>query len=189
MSGQPVHLYLNNNGVWGAATQDVFGQSAEQVDDAIEAAATAGDWQSAAQVAAAVAAEATARDAAIAAATPNLNTISEAVAVTATADGTGTGTVPDGVDFATVTCDDAAKIVTLPAPVPGTVVTLRNGATGYELRTSAPATVKINGGSGASAESAIGANLCVVCLCDTSTTWLCSQTTAAGETTPVEAAA
>lgn len=95
------------------------------------------------------------------------------VARTATADGTGTGTIAAAglLQFVTVTSDDANKIVILPAPVPGTIVVLRNGATGYELRTSAPATIAINGGTGANAESAVAANTMVIAVCTTATTW------------------
>ena len=92
---------------------------------------------------------------------------------TATADGSGTGTIADAgmLQFVTVASDDANKIITLPTPTPGTIVVLRNGATGYELRSSAPATVAINGGTGATAESAIAANTMVVAICTTATTW------------------
>ena len=91
----------------------------------------------------------------------------------ATADGSGTGSIADAgmLQFVTVTSDDANKIVKLPTPTPGTIVVLRNGATGYELRSSAPATVAINGGTGASAGSAIAANTMVVAICTTATTW------------------
>lgn len=96
-----------------------------------------------------------------------------AVARTATADGTTTGTIAaaGGLQFVTVTCDDANKIIVLPTPTPGTIVILRNGATGYELRTSAPATIAINGGSGSNAESAIAASTMVIAVCTTATTW------------------
>lgn len=110
-------------------------------------------------------------------------------AATATADGTGTGTIPAGLDFVTVTSDDANKIIVLPAPTPGVEVTLANGATGYELRSSAPATVAINGGSGAAAESAIGASVVVTCLCKSATAWICRQAAANGTLSAVEAAA
>ena len=95
------------------------------------------------------------------------------VARTATATGATTGTIADAgmIQFVTVTSDDANKIVVLPAPTPGTIVILRNGATGYELRSSAPATVAINGGTGASAESAIAASTMVIAICTTATTW------------------
>ena len=95
------------------------------------------------------------------------------VARTATADGTGTGTIAAAglLQFVTVTSDDANKIVVLPAPTPGTIVILANGATGYELRSSAPATVAINGGAGASAESAIAASSMVLAICPSATTW------------------
>ena len=97
-----------------------------------------------------------------------------AVAVTATSDGLTTGIIPaDGgkLQFATVTSANANNIVVLPAPEVGTIIILRNGATGYELRSSAPATVAINGGSGANAESAIAANTMVIVVCTTATTW------------------
>lgn len=71
-----------------------------------------------------------------------------------------------------VTSDDANKVITLPTPTPGVVVVLINGATGYELRSSAPATVAINGGAGANVESAIGASTVVVAVCTSATTWL-----------------
>ena len=51
------------------------------------------------------------------------------------------------------------------------IIILRNGATGYELRSSAPATVAINGGAGANAESAIAASTMVIAICTTATTW------------------
>ena len=92
-------------------------------------------------------------------------------AVTATSDGLTTGLVPATASFVTVTSAGVNDIVTLPAPTPGRIVILRNGATGYELRSSAPATVAINGGSGASAESAIAANTMVIAVCTTATTW------------------
>jgi len=92
-------------------------------------------------------------------------------AVTATAT-TGTAIADAGmIQFVTVTSDNADKIVILPTPTPGTIVILRNGATGYELRSSAPATVAINGGSGSNAESAIADNTMVIAICTSATTW------------------
>ena len=99
--------------------------------------------------------------------------IQSSTARTATADGLTTGTIADGGywQFVTVTSADANNIVVLPTPTPGKVVVLRNGATGYELRTSDPATIAINGGAGASAESAIAASTCVLAICTSATTW------------------
>lgn len=98
-----------------------------------------------------------------------------AVARTATAaPGGTTGVIADGggaFQVVAVTSDNADKVITLPAPVPGTVVVLINGATGYELRSSAPATIAINGGSGANAESAIAASKVVVAFCVSATAW------------------
>ena len=91
--------------------------------------------------------------------------------VTATAT-TGTAIADAGMlQLVTVTSDHADKIVILPTPTPGTIVILKNGATGYELRSSAPATVAINGGAGANAESAIAANSMVIAVCTSATTW------------------
>jgi len=75
------------------------------------------------------------------------------------------------LQFITVTSANAAHIVVLPTPTPGTIVILRNGATGYELRSSAPATVAINGGAGADAESAVAASTMVIAVCTSATTW------------------
>ncbi len=70
-----------------------------------------------------------------------------------------------------VTSGNAAHVITLPSPTPGTIIILRNGATGYELRSSDPATVAINGGTGAGAESAVAANTMVIAVCTSVTTW------------------
>lgn len=92
---------------------------------------------------------------------------------TATVAGATTGTIADAgmLQFVTVTSSDANHIIILPTPTPGTIVILRNGATGYELRTSAPATIAINGGAGSNAESAIAASTMVIAVCTTATTW------------------
>jgi hypothetical protein len=97
-----------------------------------------------------------------------------AVARTAVADpGGGTGVIADAgmLQFVAVTSGNAAHVITLPSPTPGTIIILRNGATGYELRSSDPATVAINGGTGAGAESAVAANTMVIAVCTSVTTW------------------
>lgn len=120
--------------------------------------------------------------------TPAKTIIAEARTATAAPGGT-TGVISDTTTFVTVTCDDANKVITLPTPTPGRVVTIRNGATGYELRSSAPGTVAINGGTGSNAESAIAANILVVCRCDSATTWVCTNYGADGTVAATEAAA
>ena len=110
-------------------------------------------------------------------------------AVTATDAGAA---IPDGAQFVTVAADsDANHIVILPTPTPGTVVILtESGSTGYELRSSAPDTVAINGGAEANAESAIaGAITYVRCVCISATAWIASQYDADGDESKVEAAA
>lgn len=110
-------------------------------------------------------------------------------AVTATVTGATTGTVLATTRHATVTSDSADKIVILPAPTPGVQVVLDVAATGFELRSSAPATVAINGGTGADAESAIPANSTVVAICVSATAWKAFFMDADGDVAKVEAAA
>lgn len=112
-----------------------------------------------------------------------------ATARTATSDGLTTGTIADGTTFVTVTSASADNIIVLPTPTPGTVVYLRNAGTGYELRSSSPTTIGINGGTGADVESAIGANVLVRCVCDTATTWVCNNFSTAGAVTATQVAA
>ena len=126
----------------------------------------------------------------IGASTLNKDNIPENVAQrTATTTGSGTGTLLYGSKFVQVTSDDANKVIVLPAPVVGTEIWLRNGATGYELRSSDPTTIAINGGTGAGAESAIAANTLVRMVCDTTTTWIGTQFATDGTESKVEAAA
>jgi hypothetical protein len=114
-----------------------------------------------------------------------------ATARTATADGSTTGTIADGTSFVTVTSGGANTIIILPTPTPGTIVWLsETGTTGYELRSSAPGSVAINGGTGSNVESAIaGAITLVRCVCISSTAWICTQFDADGDESKVEAAA
>lgn len=102
----------------------------------------------------------------------------KSVAVTAVA--TTGAAIPAGATHVTVTSANANNIVILPPPVPGTKITLLNGATGYELRSSDPATVGINGGTGANAESAVAASTVVIVECVSATNWIGSTVTAAG---------
>lgn len=112
---------------------------------------------------------------------------------TATADGTGTGTIAagaGGIQSIVVTCDDANKIIILPTPVVGTIIVLINGTTGYELRSSDPTTIGINGGTGAGAESAIPASTTAILICETATAWKGLQlSSTAGTLAKVEVAA
>tara|TARA_R100001440_G_scaffold39679_1_gene59180 strand:+ start:84 stop:818 length:735 start_codon:yes stop_codon:yes gene_type:complete len=112
--------------------------------------------------------------------------------VTATADGTGTGTLKQG-GFHRVTSANNDHIITLPEPIPGTVVYLNSvneTSEAYELRTSNPAEVAINGGSGSNAESAIASGIALVrCICITSSNWIATQFANDGTESKVEAAA
>jgi len=114
-----------------------------------------------------------------------------AVAVVATADGTGTGTIPAGTSVASVACGAAARIVILPAPVIGNIIYLiETATTGYELRSSAPATIGINGGTASAGESAVaGAITYTRCVCVSATNWICNTFDADGDEAKLEAAA
>jgi len=114
-----------------------------------------------------------------------------AVAVVATADGTGTGTIPAGTSVASVACGAAARIVILPAPVIGNIIILiETATTGYELRSSAPGSIGINGGTGSNVESAVaGAITYTRCVCVSATNWICNTFDADGDEAKLEAAA
>lgn len=108
---------------------------------------------------------------------------------TATTDGSSTGTISADATHVTVTSDNADKIIVLPAPVVGKQIRIHNGATGYELRSSNPATIAINGGTGAAAESAIAADSTCVLICVTTTAWKGYFMAAAGTLAAVQVAA
>ena len=96
-----------------------------------------------------------------------------AVARTATVAGATTGTIADAglLQFVAVTSAAATDQIILPTPTPGRIVILYVGANGFKLKSSAPASVAINGGTGAAAVSAIGANMMAVAICTSATSW------------------
>ena len=116
---------------------------------------------------------------------------STAVAHTATADGTGTGTIATGTSNVSVTSGGANTIIILPAPVIGNVIRLiETGTTGYELRSSTPASIGINGGTASNGESAVaGATTYTQCVCVSATNWICNTFDADGDEAKLEAAA
>lgn len=110
-------------------------------------------------------------------------------AITANDAGDGTAIIPDGGGFYTVDADsDADHIVTLPTPTPGTVVWLQMDGTGCELRSDTPASVAINGGSGANAETAMDANKTYRAICTSSTTWVVTEFNTDGTEAKADAA-
>ena len=122
--------------------------------------------------------------------TPAKTLVSAAVVATDT--GATTGTISDTATFVTVDNDsDANHIVVLPTPTPGREVWIAGAADGaFELRSSAPATVAINGGTGATAESAIAiTDVLVRAFCSTATTWIVTCFAAAGTESAADAAA
>jgi len=102
----------------------------------------------------------------------------KSAAVTAVA--TTGGAIPAGVTHAVITSALATNIVKLPAPVVGLKITLIVAANGYELKSSAPATIGINGGVGAAVSSSVAANTVVKIECVSLTNWIASTLTAAG---------
>jgi hypothetical protein len=114
---------------------------------------------------------------------------SPTTAVTATDAGAA---IPAGTSVALVNADgDANHIVILPAPVVGNIIhIIENGTTGYELRTTDPTSIAINGGTASGGESAIaGATTYIRCVCVSSTAWISTQFAADGTESKVEAAA
>lgn len=116
--------------------------------------------------------------------------VHDPVTVTATAAGDGTGVIASGKSMVKVTSSDANHIVTLPTPSIGQIIYIvEDGTTGYELRSSTPTTISINGGSGADYESAIaGATAYIRCVAVSTTAWVANQFAAAGTESAVEAA-
>ena len=111
---------------------------------------------------------------------------------TPSAAGAGLGTIPAGVGLVNLTAvADANHILVLPAPVVGHQVDIiNNTGTGFELRTSAPATIGINGGMEANAETAFAATaLLIHCKCISATQWIVMSHVAAGTYTAAAAAA
>lgn len=94
-----------------------------------------------------------------------------AAVATATVAGDGTGVLSIHNDHVTVTSSASTKICTLPAPEVGKQMVIDVGANGFKLQTSAPATIGINGGTGASAVSAIAANSTLFLTCVSLTSW------------------
>lgn len=109
------------------------------------------------------------------AATFTLGAQNTAVARTATADGTGTGTIAAGTHVVAVTSSDANHIIVLPAPVVGNVIELLGNATGYELRTSDPATISLNNVTGAGVELAVAASTHILARCVSATEWIATK--------------
>jgi hypothetical protein len=99
--------------------------------------------------------------------------------------------IPDErlVQFVVPTWGNANNILILPNPEPGKIVIIAGAATGGELRTTAPATIAINGGTGANAESAVAANQMVICICESATSWKAFTIASNGTTAGLEAAA
>lgn len=110
------------------------------------------------------------------------------VALTATAAGVN---IPEErfIQMVTPTWGAVDNILILPSPTPGKIVIIAGAATGGELRSSDPATIGINGGVGAGAESAIAANMLVVVICESATNWKGLTIASNGTVTTLQVAA
>ena len=110
--------------------------------------------------------------------------------IAATTDGTGTGTIPNIGGWYKVTSDGDDKIVILPNVNHGSEVWLDFSDTThhFELRSDNPAAVKINGGSGSNAESAIDKALVLVHCKRTQSGWIVNTFAADGTEAKAEAA-
>lgn len=109
---------------------------------------------------------------------------------TATADGLTTGIISANKTHVTVTSGGSQdNIVVLPAPVVGQTICIDVGADGFSLRSSTPASIAINGGTGASAESLIPANSTLFITCVSATAWKGYYMDADGDVAKIPAAA
>jgi hypothetical protein len=110
------------------------------------------------------------------------------VPLTATAAGVN---IPDErlYVFVVPTWGAVDNILVLPPPVPGRIVVIAGTATGGELRTTDPATIGINAGVGAAAESAIAANMMAIAICESATNWKGFTLTSAGVLAALQVAA
>ena len=175
IAGQDSKLYLSENG----SVKWSIGNDADDDDIHIGTSSTVGDGNSKFSMS-----------------TTGMVTVAggvqtTAVSRTATDDGSGTGTIAAGTSFVSVDADsDANHILILPAPVVGNVIYIsETGTTGYELRSSNPSSIGINGGTGSNAESAVaGAVTYIKCVCVSSTSWICSQYVANGTESALAAA-
>lgn len=80
------------------------------------------------------------------------------------------------LQFITVVSNNNAHIVVLPAPTLGMILIMTVGAGhDYVLKTSSPATIAINGVSGATAKSDIGEGYTILLACTSLTEWKAVQ--------------
>lgn len=100
---------------------------------------------------------------------------------TATADGTGTGAIAAGTSSVAVTSDSASKYINLPPPVAGNSIMLNVGSNGFRLQTTTPASISINGISGASNYLQVPANSQAFAFCLSSTAFMVFIFTSSGD--------
>ena len=104
------------------------------------------------------------------------------VAVTATSDGLTTGLIPATAAYVTVTCANAAHIVTLPTASVGKQITVHVITTAVHVRTAASSNLTINNvdADGGAADADVPVSHTVVFTKVTATGWVTSAITEAG---------
>ena len=116
-----------------------------------------------------------------------------ASSVTATASGSGSGLISYGVSFVSVTSSDSDYLITLPPSQSSTSAcsvghTMKLfGSAGYKLQTSSPASISIQGTSGASCASTVASNVLLECTCTTGTSYVCISISGTGDVTALPA--
>lgn len=118
-----------------------------------------------------------------------MNATKRAVEVQSLAATAGGAQISDTAEHVSVTSGSADYIVVLPQPVVGRMLIIDVGATGFELRSTSPTTIAINGGTGSGAESAIAANSTIIAICLSTTAWKAIFLDADSDVAKVEAAA
>lgn len=98
-------------------------------------------------------------------------------------------TMSNQAQMATVTSTAGTDVLVLPEARAGRVVYVDSGANGVALQTTDPTTVGINGGTGASATSAIPANTLVELFAITATNYIATGLDATGAVVAIPAAA
>jgi hypothetical protein len=91
--------------------------------------------------------------------------------LTLTTGGTPGRPILPSTDICLVTSNHATNYVTLPTPIVGRSIIVAVGANGCDIESSDPATIGINGGTGAGVDLALPAHTIAFCKCSTLTEW------------------
>ena len=123
----------------------------------------------------------------------SVGVVSTGFSVTATVSGSGSGVISHGVNFASITSSDSDYLITLP-PSSSSISSCTVGHTiklfstdSYQIQTSAPGSISIQGTSGASCASSVANNMLVECTCTTGTAYVCITVSTAGDVAGLQA--